>query len=590
VSDRIISLYRARLAKEKGAVRKDWGGKLSVALVYPNLYAVGMSNLGFQIVYHLFNTRPDVVSERVFLPGGQEMSLYLRSRKSLLSLESQIPIRKFDLVAFSLSFENDYPNVLKILELGQIPIFSEERSGHFPFVMAGGVSTFLNPEPLAAFVDFFLIGEAEANLHEFVDLFLEFGHSGDNREAVARRLAMNIPSLYVPRFYHPEYRKDGTLRTFLPEDPLLPEKIKSPCLIPGTSVDHGHMTPITTPDTEFGEKIVIELGRGCGRSCRFCAAGHIYRPPRTFAQPELLSSIERAAKACDQLGLLAASVSDIPEIENLTSAILNKNCRFSVSSLRADTITRGLLDHLKQAGQKTLAIAPEAGSERLRKVINKHLTRSQIIEAVRLISGTSDFAIRLYFLMGLPFETRKDITEIVELVKAIRHCIIKESASRGTIGQIRLSMNCFVPKPFTSFQWFPMEDVSSLKEKQKWLKKILTSQGGIKVSFDIPKWAYIQALLSMGDRRVGSILSMVHKSNGDWTKALRFSEVNPDFFVYRPKALDELLPWDFIDHGLSKTHLINEYQLALKAEESDVCRVGACNRCGACAEQQSERS
>jgi len=219
-------------------------------------------------------------------------------------------------------------------------------------------------------------------------------------------------------------------------------------------------------------------------------------------------------------------------------------------------------------------------------VINKHLTRDQIVEAARLISKTADFALRLYFLIGLPTETNDDVDEIIDLVKVIKHHMIKESAPRGRIGRIKLSVNCFVPKPFTPFQWSPLDQISSLKQKQKRIKKALAKEGGIKVSSDLAKWAYVQTLLSMGDRRVSSILFRAHESGGDWTKALRFSDVNPDFFVYRPRGHDEVLPWDFIDHGILKTHLISEYELALKAEESDVCRVGECYRCGVCSSQE----
>jgi radical SAM superfamily enzyme YgiQ (UPF0313 family) len=262
--------------------------------------------------------------------------------------------------------------------------------------------------------------------------------------------------------------------------------------------------------------------------------------------------------------------------------IAEKGAAFSVSSLRADSLTRPLLEHLRQVGQKSIAIAPEAGSERLRRVVNKHLSRDQIIEAVRLIASTGDFSLRLYFLVGLPTETADDVSEILELLKAIKHHLVKGSRTRGKIRQIKLSVNCFVPKPFTPFQWFPLQKVSALKEKQKWLRKALGREGGIKVNFDVPKWAYVQTLLSTGDRRVGSMLRLAHERGQDWTRAFRFSDVNPDFFVLRPKGLDEHLPWDFIDHGLSKAHLINEYKLALKAEESDICRVGECRRCGVC--------
>lgn len=583
MSGDIISLYRTKLAREKGAVRKEWGGKLSVALVYPNHYRIGMSNLGFQIVYHLFNRRSKIVAERVFLPEGQEMSLYIQSGKQLLSLETQTPLQNFDLVAFSLSFENDYPNILKILELAKIPLIAEERSDHCPLVMAGGITTFLNPEPLAAFIDFFLLGEAEANLNEFIDVFSEIRGQCATRAEALRALAGDVPSLYIPSLYQPEYYSDGTLKSFSPKEDRIPEKIQIARYIPGEGMDmQTPLSVVTTPDTEFGNKVLIELARGCGRSCRFCAAGYAYRPPRFYPEGDIRKSVLSGIERCGQVGLLAAAVSDVPGIEDLTSVIVKNGGIFSVSSLRADSITQGLLDNLKQAGQRTLSIAPEAGSERLRRVINKHLTQEQITGAVRLISRIEDFAVRLYFLIGLPTETSNDVSELVDLVKTIKHHMVKESTPRGKIGQIRLSVNCFVPKASTPFQWFPLENMSSLREKQKHIRKALVRQGGVKVNFDVPKWAYVQTLLSIGDRRVGSILLTAHKLDGNWTKALRFSEVNPDFFVYRPKGLDEVLPWDFVDNGISKEHLAGEYKLALKEEESDVCRVGECNRCGVC--------
>jgi len=574
----IISLYRARMSREKGTVIKNWGDKISVALAYPNYYRLGMSNLGFQVVYHLFNKRPDVVAERVFLPECQEMSLLLQSGKPLLSLESQRPLNRFDLVAFSLSFENDYPNILKILELGKIPLLSDQRPPGCPFVMAGGITTFLNPEPLSSFMDFFLLGEAEGNLDEMLDFFQEFKSRSNNRRDVIRDLCINVPGLYAPSLYKPEYNNDGTIRSFTPRESPAPARIKV-----ARSVDEQvRMSKITTPETEFGDRILIELGRGCGRSCRFCAAGYVYRPPRVHKESDLMDSVQMALQINNQLGLLASNVSDIPGIENITSLILEKGCNFSVSSLRADTLSQTFLRHLDSSGQKTLAIAPEAGSERLRMVINKHLTKEQIIDSVRLIAGTEDFAIRLYFLIGLPTETNDDMAAVVDLVKVIKHHMVKQSALRGRIGQIRLSINCFVPKPFTPFQWFALEDLRLLKERQKWLKKELGKEGGVKVNFDVPRWAYVQALLSTGDRRVGSILLKAHSLGGDWTKALRFSEINPDFFVYRPRGLDEILPWDFIDNGIEKKHLAKEYRLALEAEESEICHVGKCYRCGVC--------
>jgi radical SAM superfamily enzyme YgiQ (UPF0313 family) len=583
VSEDMISLYRAVLAEEKGTVQKEWGGRFSVALSYPNVYRLGMSNLGFQIVYRLLNQRSDVVAERVFLPEGNELSLHLRSGRPLLSLESQSQVGKFDLVAFSLSFENDYPNILQMLQLAKIPIFATERSAYHPWIMAGGIATFLNPEPLAPFVDFFLLGEGEPVLNELMDRLTDLRDSASDRDEILQILAKSVPSFYAPSLYRQEYNQDGTIRSFEPLQPGIPGRIRVARSEPQDSVPlEIPVSAITTPRTEFGERVLIELGRGCGRSCRFCAAGYAYRPPRLHKEAKLGQAVAEALKRCSRVGLLGAAVSDVPGIENLTATIVEQGASFSVSSLRADTLTEPLLNHLKQAGQRTVTIAPEAGSERLRKVINKHLSTRQITSAARLISKVGDFSLRLYFLIGLPTETGEDIAAIVDLVKKIKHSMVKEAAPRGRMGRIKLSVSCFIPKPMTPFQWFPMEPVPALQSKQRRVKKILKREGGVDVNADVPKWAYIQALLSLGDRRVGSILATTHRMNGDWTRALRYSEVNPDFFVHRPKGLEELLPWDFIDHGISKAYLRREYRSALEGKESDICSVGDCFRCGVC--------
>lgn len=580
MSDKLLSLYQARLAREKGTVRKDWGGRISVALVYPNAYRIGMSNLGLQVTYALLNRREDVVAERVFLPEGKEMSLCVEGGKGLLSLESLSPLQRFDLLAFSLSFENDYPNILKILSLGKIPLLSEDRREHHPYVMAGGITTFLNPEPLAPFFDFFLLGEAEATLEEFLEAFRDTRTHPANRQEALKVLAGTVKSLYVPSLYRIHYHQDGTIQSREPMDPAVPEKIE--VQRPKLAEMPVRTSSLLTPDSEFADRVLIELGRGCTRSCRFCAAGYVYRPPRVHEKSSLLKAVGDVLDKEPSVGLLSACVSDIPGIEEITGLILRQGGRFSVSSLRADSLSQPLLEHLRGVGQKTVAVAPEAGSERLRKVVNKHLTRDQIVHAASLIGASGDFSLRLYFLIGLPTETQEDVSGILELVKAIKHHLVKEARTRGRMRQIKLSVNCFVPKPFTPFQWFPMDTIQNLKEKQKWLKRALGREGGLKVSFDLPKWAYVQALLSLGDRRAASMLLLSHVHGEDWQKAFLHSEVNPDFFVYRPKGLDENLPWDFIDHGIYKEHLIKEYKLALRGEESDICRVGDCIRCGVC--------
>jgi radical SAM superfamily enzyme YgiQ (UPF0313 family) len=540
-----------------------------------------MSNLGLQVVYSLLNRREDVVAERVFLPEGKEMSLCVEAGKGPLSLESLSPLHRFDLVAFSLSFENDYPNILKILSLGKIPYLSEDREEFHPFVMAGGITTFLNPEPLAPFFDFFLLGEAEATLENFLVAFREIRIHSVARQEALKILAGAVKSLYVPSLYRISYHKDGTIQSREPLDPAAPKKIE--VLRPKLADMPVRTSTLLTPESEFSDRVLIELGRGCTRSCRFCAAGYVYRPPRVHEKSSLLKTVSDVLERERSLGLLSACVSDISGIEEITGLILREGGRFSVSSLRADSLTQTLVEHLRDAGQRTVAVAPEAGSERLRKVVNKHLTREQIVDAVRVIGAAGDFSVRLYFLIGLPTETLEDVSEVLELVKTIKHHLVKQAATRGRIRQIKLSINCFIPKPFTPFQWFPMDTVQSLKEKQKWLKKALGREGGIKVSFDLPKWAYVQTLLSLGDRRAASMLLLSHVHGEDWKKAFTHSEINPDFFVHRPKELDENLPWDFIDHGIFKEHLIKEYKLSLKGEESDICHVGDCIRCGVCA-------
>jgi radical SAM family uncharacterized protein len=580
MSDKTVSLCLARLAGEKGTIRKDWGGRISVALIYPNYYRVGMSNLGFQVVYDLLNRRGDVVAERVFLPEEQEMSLHFEAGKGLISLESQSPLLRFDIIAFSLSFENDFPNILKILHMAKIPLLSADRDRSRPLVMAGGITSFLNPEPLAEVIDLFLLGEAEANLDRFIELFKEIRQQHSDRQRLLETVARDIKYAYVPSLYRIEYSGDGRIKTRTPAKKEIPLRVES---ARQDLLEYPvNRSCILTADTEFGDRILIEMGRGCARSCRFCAAGYVYRPPRVRSKKEIIDCVDRASEGCNRFGLLSASILDTPGIEDISGHITEKGASFSLASLRADLLTEGMLIQLKRTGQKSLAIAPEAGSERLRRVINKHLTNDQITEAVKIIARVGEFSLRLYFLIGLPTETREDVAEIVDLVKSIKHHMVKESRSRGRIGRIMLSVNCFIPKAFTPFQWFPMEDVETLKEKQKWLKQSLSKEGGVRVTFDVPKWAYIQALLSMGDRRVGPILLLAHEFNGDWSKAFRHSEVNSGFFVYRPKGLDEILPWDFIDHGIRKEYLIKEYMLSLKEEESDICHVGTCDRCGVC--------
>lgn len=577
---KITTLYRSMLSKERGTVIKEWGGRISVALIYPNYYHVGMSNLGFQVVYGILNDSPAIVAERAFLPEEEELSIYKKTDQPLLSLESQTPLLKFDLLAFSLSFENDYPNILTMLDLSKIPLMSKDRGEDYPLIIAGGVTTFMNPEPLANFIDCFLIGEGEVILKAFFQTYLDIASSAVKKEETLRILAEEVEGVHCPSLYKVEYKGDGTIASFEPLVPSIPTKVKAARQV--SFKGPLRRSRIITPSTEFSDTVLVELNRGCGIGCRFCAAGYVYRPPRVIKEEEIFTSFEKILAENSRIGLISPSVSDFPGIERLTSYILDIGGDFSVSSLRADSLTKGLIENLKRSSQKTLTIAPETGSEKLRRVINKKLTTEQIIEAIILITRMGFFHIKLYFMIGLPTETREDIKDIISLVKSIRHYLIKESKGRKRIGRIRLSINCFIPKPFTPFQWFPMDTVDSLKEKQKTIKRALSGEGGIGISFDVPKWAYIQSLLSMGDRRVGQMLLVAHRNKRDWKQTFRSSDINPDFFVYRAKELNERLPWDFIDHGIQKSYLKEEYNLALGSIESPPCNVGNCTICGVC--------
>jgi radical SAM superfamily enzyme YgiQ (UPF0313 family) len=578
--EKIATLLRKRLSRERGTIKKGWGGKLSVALIYPNYYTVGMSNLGFQAIYGILNDNNKIVAERVFLPEIEELSMYKATKTSLLSLESQMPLTQFNILAFSISFENDYLHMLSILDLSNIPLLSKDRKVGYPLIIAGGATTFMNPEPIADFIDCFLIGEGEVILEKFFDAYMGLQLYELKKQDALEVLARDVSGVYCPSFYHVEYNSQGWIASFEPLLPSLPAKVevvknmpfKGPLL----------RSRILTPLTEFSDTMLVELNRGCGYSCRFCAAGYFYRPPRILEKEILIESLKDMLTANVRLGLVSPSISDVPGIEDITSFIIENGGSFSASSMRADSLTEGLVENLKKSGQKTITIAPETGSERLRRVINKKITNEDIINAVILITKMGFFHIKLYIMIGLPTEKREDIKSIVNLVKLIRHSIVKESRQRKRIGRIRLSVNCFIPKPFTPFQWLPMDTIESLKEKQRFLNKALSKEGGVSAGFDIPKWSYIQTLLSLGDRRVGRMLLTTYKNGGNWKQTLRSSDVNPDFFVYRDKDINERLPWDFIDNKIKKPFLQEEYRLALSSTESPGCNVGNCTRCGAC--------
>ncbi|MFH1624789.1 MAG: TIGR03960 family B12-binding radical SAM protein [Pseudomonadota bacterium] len=555
----LIDKARKILAEEEGTIIKSWGGKITVAIAYPNLYYVGMSNLGLHTIYYYLNSLPDVLCERVFLPGKDDYQAYASTNTALFTLESQKPLYQFDIVAFSISFENDYLNILRILDLGKIPLGRENRDNGHPLIIAGGVASSLNPEPISDFIDLFVIGEGEEVLSELIDSYRNGVEKGYKKDKILENMA-GIVGVYVPGCYTVTYKSDGTIKDFEPKSGF-PRQVKRRWI---KSIDKFRThSVILTPDTEFSNMFLIEISRGCKWGCRFCAASFIYRPYRKRGLEELGEMAINALTKKNKIGFIGAAVSDYPGLSELCELVIAKNGKVSVASLRADSLNDRVIKCLKASGHKTISLAPEVGSERLRKVLDKKITEEDILRAVETVIRNNILNLKLYFLIGLPTETLDDVEEIIRMTKKIKHHMVKVSKGNKRLGRVTLSINSFVPKPVTPFQWHPFDDLKSLNNKLKVTRSGLKKEGNVNVTSDLPKWAYVQSLLSRGDRRVGRIILAAYELGGDWKRAFREIDINPDFYVYRQRHREEIFPWDFIDHGIKKEHLFAEYQKAL---------------------------
>ena len=565
---------RRKLQKEEGYYIFPPGARSRFALVYPNSYHVGMSNLGLHIIYDILNRRRDTACERFFLPEKKEMAEYERTRTPLLSLETQTPLNEFSVVGFIVSFEMDYFHVLDILAAGRVPLIASDRGERDPIVVAGGPCATFNPEPLALFVDVFIIGEGEETIERFMDAFYAAIAEKCSRPELLRRLA-GIPGVYVPSLYTPVYAETGEITALQPAKgaPVQVDRqwVKNLDEYPAHTV-------IVTPDTEF-DLYLIETARGCGRHCRFCMAGYCFRRPRIRSRKVLKDEILAARSYQKRIGLMGAAISDYPEIDELCGDILTAGLPMSVASFRVDSVTAALMDSLIRSGMKTLTMAPEAGSDRMRAAINKGITEEHLWRALDMGIAAGLRHYRLYLMIGLPGETAEDIEAIVSLAIRLKEYL----ENKGNKGTLTLSVNPFVPKPFTPFQWLPMMDKAAVEAELRQLRQGLKRRRGIEILTEPLKSAYTQGVLARGDRRLGAALKTAHEMGGAgaFFRAMKACALTAEFYLYRERSKDEVFPWDVLDMGIERRYLWEELQKAQRGIATPACFDG-CRRCGVC--------
>ncbi|HSD65665.1 MAG TPA: radical SAM protein, partial [Vicinamibacteria bacterium] len=548
-------------------------GRFRVALCYPNLYFVGMSNLGFQAVYRLLNGTPDVVCERAFLPDDEDKAELERTASPLVSFESGTPLRDFDAVAFSVSFENDYQHVLQVLRLAGIPLRARDRGPRDPLVILGGAAMFLNPEPLAPFADLVAVGEGEPMVPRMMDALLGAADPRRGLEALQPK-----DGFYVPSRYEVRYHADGTVAGYDG-----PGRVTRQRGWPGAM--GFPQSVILTPHTEMSRKYMVEISRGCPCMCRFCWAGYNYLPVRGFTRRDLVERAREVRRATGRIGLVSTAVCDHPEIDGIVDDLAAMDYEVSVASLRLDDLTPGFVLKLADTGVQGLTLAPECGSDRMRRILNKRFTNAEILDKATWIFENGILNLKLYYMVGLPFEDHTDVEAIVTLTERIRERMLEVARGRGRVGRLHPSVNPFVPKPGTPYQWLPMEDPKETDRKLQYLRKAFARMPNVDAILKSARTGAVQSVLAVADRRAADALEATATHGIDLKRALRDAGLDPAFYLFRGRARDEALPWDLVDNGVSKDYLWRELEKSRQERLSPHCpEIQGCIRCGVCVE------